>query len=142
MTKIDFYVLPEDGSLSLEVAVGRLAEKARSRGHSVFIQTANQQQTDRLDAALWSFRSSSFVPHSLATDAQLEPVVVGHEEPPMECNDVLINATNGVPGCFSRFERMAEIVGNEGKAIEASREAWRFYRDRGYPLAKHELRAA
>lgn len=141
MTKIDFYVLPEDGGLPVEVAIGRLAEKASARGHQVFIQTKDEQETHQLDEALWAFRPSSFVPHSLATDPRLERVVIGHEDPPIECNDVLINVTNMVPGCFSRFARMAEIVTHNEVAIEASREAWRFYRDRGYPLAKHELRA-
>ncbi len=141
MTKVDFYVLPEDGSLSMEVAIGRLTEKASARGHRVFIQTKDESETRRLDEALWSFRPSSFVPHSLATDATLERVVIGHEDPPMECNDVLINVTQRVPAGFSRFERLAEIVTHDATAIEASREAWRFYRDRGYPLSKHELAA-
>jgi DNA polymerase-3 subunit chi len=139
MTKIDFYVLPEDGSLTVEIAIGRLAEKASNRGHHVFIQTQNERQTQLLDDALWHFRSSSFVPHARAGDADIERVILGHEDPPLEYNDVLINLSNGIPKCFSRFERLAEIVTHNDAAITTSREAWRFYRDRGYPLAKHEL---
>ena len=142
MTKIDFYVLPDDGSLPIEVAIGRMAEKASARGHQVFIQTENEQRTHQLDEALWTFRPSSFLPHSLATDASLEQVIIGHQDPPMACSDVIINVTRSIPGCFSRFGRMAEIVTHDEAAIAASRDAWRFYRDRGYPLAKHELRAA
>lgn len=141
MTKIDFYVLPEDGSMSVEIAIGRLAEKACTRGHHVFIQTKDELETQRLDEALWHFRPSSFVPHARTADASVERVIVGHEDPPLEYSDVLINLSNGVPGCFSRFERLAEIVTHDDAAITASREAWRFYRDRGYPLAKHELQA-
>ncbi len=141
MTKIDFYVLPKDGSVPIEVAIGRLAEKASARGHQVFIQTEHEGQTHQLDDALWTFRPSSFLPHSLVTDAFLEQVIIGHEDPPAACSDVFINVTKAIPGCFSRFARMAEIVTHDEAAIAASREAWRFYRDRGYPLAKHELRA-
>lgn len=141
MTKIDFYVLPPDGSLPMAVAIGRLAEKACARGHHVFIQTENEQVSRQLDEALWHFRPSSFVPHSRLADASLERVIVGHEEPPLEYSDVLINASNGIPGCFSRFDRLAEIVTHYDTAITASRDAWRFYRDRGYRLAKHELQA-
>ena len=60
MTKIDFYVLPEDGSLPTAVAIGRLAEKASARGHQVFIQTKDAQEALELDEALWAFRPSSF----------------------------------------------------------------------------------
>jgi DNA polymerase-3 subunit chi len=85
MTKIDFYVLPEDGSLPTAVAIGRLAEKASARGHQVFIQTKDSQDALQLDEALWAFRPSSFVPHSLATERGPERVIIGHEDPPMEC---------------------------------------------------------
>ena len=142
MTKIDFYVLPEDGSMPVEVAIGRLAEKACARGHHVFSQTGDEQETQRLDEALWHFRPSSFVPHARTADASVERVIVGHEDPPLEYSDVLINLSNGVPECFARFERLAEIVTHDHTAIAASRGAWRFYRDRGYQLAKNELQAA
>ena len=108
MTKIDFYVLPEDGSLPTAVAIGRLAEKASARGHQVFIQTKDSQDALQLDEALWAFRPSSFLPHSLATERGPERVIIGHEAPPMEYDDVLINLTHSVLGHFSRFERMAE----------------------------------
>ena len=50
MTQIDFYLLPHDGSLTVQMAVGRIAEKALSRGHQIFVQVQDEQR-GRLRAA-------------------------------------------------------------------------------------------
>ena len=139
MTKVDFYVLPENGSLTAHAAVGRIAEKALNRGHQIFVQVKDEAAATALHDSLWSFREASFLPHAIAGTDDGEPLVIGWDDPPIEHDDVLINTTGAVPDHFARFGRLAEIVEPETVTLEASREAWRFYRDRGYPLAKHDL---
>ena len=139
MTQVDFYVLPENGSLTAHAAVGRIAEKALSRGHQIFVQVKDEAAAIRLHESLWTFREASFLPHAIAGQDDGEPLVIGWEDPPVEHDDVLINTTGAAPGHFARFSRLAEIVAPDAATIAASREAWRFYRDRGYPLAKHDL---
>ena len=139
MTQVDFYVLPENGSLAAHAAVGRIAEKALSRGHPIFVQVKDEATAITLHESLWTFREASFLPHAIAGQDDGEPLIIGWDDPPEEHDDVLINTTGAVPGHFARFSRLAEIVAPDAATIEASREAWRFYRDRGYPLAKHDL---
>ena len=139
MTQVDFYVLPEHGSLTGYAAVGRIAEKALSRGHQIFVQVADEAAATALNDSLWTFRTESFLPHAIVGNDDGEPLVIGWDDPSLEHDDVLINTTGAVPGHFARFGRLAEIVAPDAATIEASREAWRFYRDRGYPLAKHDL---
>ena len=139
MTQVDFYVLPENGSLTGYAAVGRIAEKALSRGHQIFVQVADEATATALHDSLWTFRTESFLPHAIVGNDDGEPLVIGWDDPSLEHDDVLINTTGAVPGHFARFGRLAEIVAPDAATIEASREAWRFYRDRGYPLAKHDL---
>jgi DNA polymerase-3 subunit chi len=52
---------------------------------------------------------------------------------------VLISLQEDVPPCFSRFERMVELVTSDEADRRRARERYRFYRDRGYPLEKHEV---
>ena len=139
MTKVDFYVLPENGSLTAHAAAGRIAEKALSRGHQIFVQVTDEATATALHDSLWTFREASFLPHAIVGKDDGEPLVIGWCQPPQEYDDVLINTTDTVPGHFARFGRLAEIVTPDAAKLEASREAWRFYRDRGYPLAKHDL---
>ena len=139
MTQVDFYVLPENCSLTAHAAVGRIAEKALSRGHQIFVQVIDEATANALHDSLWTFRTESFLPHAIVGNDDGEQLVIGWDDPSLEHDDVLINTTGAVPGHFARFGRLAEIVAPDAATIEASREAWRFYRDRGYPLAKHDL---
>jgi DNA polymerase-3 subunit chi len=139
MTQIDFYVLPRDGSLPVVNAVGRIAEKAVSRGHHLFVSVRDEEQAHLFDQALWTFRAESFLPHALIGDDDNELVSIGWFEPPLEQNDVLINTTGVLLDYFSRFTRLAEIVAPDESSLTSSRDAWRFYRDRGYSLTKHDL---
>ena len=139
MTQVDFYLLPQDGSLTVQMAVGRIAEKALSRGHQIFVQVRDEQQGRLLQESRWTFRATSFLPHAIMGSEDGEPLVIGWEEPPPEQQDVLINTAGSVPGHFARFGRLAEIVDADDDTLAASRDAWRFYRDRGYALAKHDL---
>ena len=139
MTKVDFYVLPKAGGINVMSAVSRIAEKATTRGHQIFIQVGNESDANVVQNALWADRAESFLPNAIMGDEDGESILIGWEEPPTQYDDVMINITGKVQGHFSRFQRLAEIVIHEEQALTASREAWRFFRDRGYPLAKHDL---
>lgn len=142
MTKIDFYVLPENGRGSREHLACRLTEKAYDRGHRVFIHAASREQAEAVDDLLWTFRDESFLPHTLSSAelADQSPIQVGHGDEPRGDCDVLINVSHEVPAFFSRFQRVAELVGSDEAERRRARDAYRFYKDRGYPLDTHELK--
>jgi DNA polymerase-3 subunit chi len=54
---------------------------------------------------------------------------------------ILLNLDHDLPGFFSRFERVLEIVGADPGDRQAARERYRFYQQRGYELHKHDLGA-
>jgi DNA polymerase-3 subunit chi len=70
------------------------------------------------------------------------PVVLTASADALPWHDVLVNLGDGLPAGFARFERLIEVVGGGQDERDRGRERWRFYRDRGYPLEKHELGAA
>jgi DNA polymerase-3 subunit chi len=92
-----------------------------------------------LDNYLWEFKATSFVPHEVTGNHTDERVVLGFEQGPQTHNDVLINLALSPPSYFAQFERVAEVVTQDAASLDALRSAWRHYRDRGYPLQKHEL---
>ncbi|MEJ2693893.1 MAG: DNA polymerase III subunit chi [Candidatus Thiodiazotropha sp.] len=126
MTQVDFYVLKERASGNRYTLACRLSEKIYHQGRRIFIHTGSEEETRHLDRLLWTFRQGSFVPHGI--DGSCDPAV-----------NVLINLAGAVPGFFSRFERVAEIIDKEPQVIADGRDRFRFYRDRGYPLNKHDI---
>lgn len=122
----------------------RLAEKAYGLGNRIYIHTETPQQTKHMNDLLWTFREGSFIPHEAyeAGNTNESPIQIGHHESPEIDSEVLINLAPEVPLFFSRFLRVAELIGPHKDAKTQGRERFRFYRDRGYPLDTHDLSTA
>ena len=140
MTQVDFYILQDEAARARPLLTCRLTEKAWKQGHRVYINTDTQQQVGELDDLLWTFRAGSFIPHAVYTEADRElPVALGHALEPDGFDDVLVNLANEVPPYFSRFDRVAELVGADAEQRAAARDRYRYYQDRGYTLNTHKL---
>lgn len=148
MTKIDFYILPQEAIQQRHLFACRLAEKAYKLGHRIYIHSDDDAQAHTMDQLLWSFRDSSFIPHALLSPGEGEEnhgaqVQIGYAEtitPTLATDGLLINLSHSVPEFFSRFERVSEIVVQHPHVQQATRANYRFYRDRGYQLDSHDLR--
>lgn len=137
MTRVDFYAGVADPA-RLAFA---LAQKASRNGQRVWVLTRDAAHSAELDRQLWQQPVEGFLPHC-QTDHPLAaqtPVLIDHraDQPPHE--DILLNLGDTVPSCFSRFRRVLELVGADPASIEAGRQRYRFYRDRGYPLSSHDM---
>ena len=139
MTQVDFYLLPVSEPQARLMYACRLAEKAWKQGREIYIQTADAADAKQLDELMWTFRDASFVPHGLIGSEPRAPIEIGCGEDAGDHHDVLVNLSGEIPPFFGRFERVAEIVLNDAEQKQQMRDAWRFYKDRGYPLNHHEI---
>ncbi len=142
MTRIDFYILPDQDPAQRSVLACRLAEKAYTQGLATYIHTASDRECRVLDDLLWTFREGSFLPHCVHADAEGEPppILVGHDVEPETHTDLLINLAQAVPLFFGRFQRVAEIVDRQDELLEQARQRYLFYKERGYELHSHHLK--
>lgn len=139
MTRIDFYVLQSDRPHEGDIFACRLAEKAYRAGMRVLLAVDDRQRAEQLDGLLWTFREDSFLPHAPQGAEQRAAVEINCGEEPGTHHGLLINLCSEVPGWFSRFERLAEIVVQQPRALERSRSRFSHFRDRGYPLQSHRI---
>lgn len=140
MTEVWFYVSNDASNGARAVLLRRLLERAQQSTRHLHIHTRGENATARLDQWLWQ-PGSSFLPHGLA-EAEHEdkqPVVIGHGASPGQSHDILVNLDQQVPDFFSRFKRVVELVSGNEQDRQTSRERWKYYRDRGYHVTKHEL---
>jgi len=139
VTRVGFYVVQgaEQGQ-RLQVAV-RLADKAFAQGHRIFINAVDEVQARSLDEMLWSYRPASFLPHGLHGQEHSDSIAIGWGQEPNDHNDLLINLQLDIPEFFSRFQRVAEVVTQDPTSLAALRKSWKFYKERGYQLEKHDL---
>lgn len=140
MTRVDFHFNVAD---KLQYGC-RLVRKIYRARHPVLVYCDDGARLAEFDRLLWTFSHHDFIPHVGAGDrlAGETPVLLAAEPIDTAFHDVLVNLGSATPPMFSRFERLIEVVAADEADREAARERWRFYRDRGYPMERHEASAA
>jgi len=123
----------------------RLLRKANAAGSQVVV-TGEPGLLEALDAQLWTFSDTDFVPHCLAAGAEphvlaASPIVLADSPRAAPHQQVLVNLGGAVPEGFERFERLIELVGVEAGDRQQGRARWKHYADRGYAIRKHDLAA-
>lgn len=137
MTQIDFYFHVED---KLRTACS-LSTKAYTRGLRVLAFCQNRETGQKLSRMLWSAHALSFVPHCDCDDSlvPVTPVIIDHVGNEPAHDQVLLNLRSELPGYFSRFQRLIEIVSLDEEDRRLARERFRYYRDRGYEIRSHDM---
>ena len=140
MTTIDFYFNAAD---PLQVAC-RLAAKAIGQKKRMLVHAPDAELATRIDRMLWTWPAIGFVPHCAVHDplAAETPVLIrSGDESPSDCQ-VLLNLGPQCPPHFERFDRLLEVVGAGEDERKAGRERYKFYLERGYKIANHDLAKA
>jgi DNA polymerase-3 subunit chi len=120
----------------------RLLRKAVGSGAKVVV-TGPPDTLRELDALLWTFSATDFVPHCLAdSEAHVvaaSPVILATSIASTAHQQVLLNLGRLVPEGFDRFERVIELVGQDEQQRQLARARWKQYTDRGYAITRHDL---
>ncbi len=135
MTSIDFYFNAQD---RLQVAC-RLAGKAMKQNQRVLVYAPQAELAARIDKMLWTWPATGFVPHCAvhAPLARETPVLIASGDETPEGCEILLNLGADCPPHFERFPRLLEVIDEAGR--EAGRSRYRFYKERGYRIANHDL---
>jgi DNA polymerase-3 subunit chi len=139
VTTIDFYFNAED---RFQVAC-RLAAKAVSQNKRILIYAPDADTASRIDKMLWTWQAIGFLPHCAASDelaAETPVLIAAGEETPAGCA-LILNLSAQAPPHFTRFERLFEVISAEAADRAAGRDRYRYYLDRGYKIANHDLAA-
>lgn len=140
MTRIDFHFNVPDRL----TRACRIVGKAWRARRAVLVWCDDEERLAAFDRLLWSEPRADFIPHVRVDDplAAQTAILLSHETTDTPTPDVLVNLGARTPPQFARFERVIEIVGLDEHERAAARERWRLYRDRGYPMSRHDARGA
>lgn len=125
MPEVRFYHLQRQ---SLEEALPKLVEKVCDAGLRTAIKVPNSDTMASLDAALWEFSPSSFIPHGVAggnfEDKHPVYITEGDDNPSAATVQLLVNAvsseqTEAFDKCLYMFD------GRDEKIVAAARQAWK-----------------
>jgi DNA polymerase-3 subunit chi len=137
VTSIDFYFNAQD---RLQVAC-RLAGKALAQKQRLLVYAPDAETAGRIDRLLWTWPATGFVPHCAVHDrlAAETPVLIGGGEEIPEGCELVLNLGAECPPHFERFARLLEVVSTDEQDKQAGRARYRYYQERGYKIAGHDL---
>ena len=138
--RVDFYKLNGRNSSSIGRFCCQLTDKVVKLGHTVFIRTGSETETQALDDLLWTWSDSSFLPHAKLGDGDdcEPPVIIGHNASACTAH-LLINLGDELPENIDGFERIAEIINDDADNLQRGRGRYASYRQGAYPLHYHEI---
>lgn len=141
MPQISFYSLSDPAPESRLQLACRLSEKVFSLGRRLFLLTDSAEEAEALGRQLWSYRPSSFVPHTLneMEEPQRERVAIGTARQLEFHGDVLINLSSEPVHAHQRFQRINEVVCADADITRQLREHYRFYQQAGYEIETTRL---
>jgi DNA polymerase-3 subunit chi len=103
----------------------------------------------KLDAMLWTFEPTAFVPHvRVAPGAEVParlrdtPVWLIESVEAAPHHDALVNLGDDLVPGFESFSKVIEIVPADEAQKQAARRRWKHYAERGYAIGRHEAGAA
>lgn len=133
MTEILFYHLKRQ---PVERVLPSLLEKSLERGWRAIVQSSSEERIDALDALLWTFSDSSFLPHGTVKggDAAEQPVLLTTESDNRNAAQVRF-LIDGAP-LPENAESYARIVlifdGEDEDAVSAARAQWKTANEKGW----------
>ncbi len=155
MNQIDFYILADDSTKTIDIVCCQFCEKALKNSMNVIIYTQSFEQAEKIDNLLWNFKVDSFVSHKnllnqednnnisskLSINIDFDyPVLITDQINSQQSNtDLLINLNTSPPPLHQQFKRIAELVNKNLQAKEIARNTYRLYQQKNYKLNKYDL---
>jgi len=140
LTRIFFYHNAADRIAATAALIG----KAFMQRKPLLVYAPDADVADHLDRHLWTHPPTGFLPH-VRSDSPLAaqtPVVIADTLETLDAlphNERLFNLSTQIPGGFSRFTSVIEVVGRDDGERQAGRERVKFYKDRGYAIQYFDL---
>jgi DNA polymerase-3 subunit chi len=142
MPEVAFYVLTSEDEQQRLLFVCKLVEKVYRSGGFCYVLTDTDEQAQKLDDLLWTFRRGSFIPHQLYAGAEppFENVIlIGTSEPPESWQKVIVNLSTQFPQHIEHSERILEIVDDNPEIKSEGRQRYRRYQQLGFAPTHHNV---
>ena len=127
----------------MEMRACEIAEENYARGRRLQIITVDQEQAERLDELLWTFKPDTFIPHGLwagSPDEPTHPVTITTKKEPVEGMDSLVMMGYGDVDLVSQFSQAFHlVVVDNQERLDGSRGYWTLLKDAGFSL-RHQSR--
>lgn len=118
----------------LERVLPSLLERTLERGWRAVVQAGSPERLEALDAALWTYRDDSFLPHGTAKDgrAEMQPVFLTTGDDSPNAAGVRFLVDGATLASFTGLVRAVYLFdGNDPDAVKQARGEWKRAKEAG-----------
>lgn len=139
MPSVEFHILSEAGDIARLRYACHLIDQAYQQQQRCYVLVSNDEEANRVDETLWTFRDNAFIPHELLcaespTHSCVMAVIGSSPTVPSEFQASLVNLSGAIPETLANFARVIEIVDADSESKQQARERYKQYRDQGCQL--------
>jgi len=112
-----------------------LLSKIHSGGHRILVKLGDDEKVAALDAALWVFDPSGFLPHGAEKDdhAAEQPVLLTTGDENTNNANILVLADGATAAAPEQYEICCTVFnGQDAAAVAEARAAWKDFQSRGF----------
>lgn len=134
MTEILFYHLTES---TLDQALPPLLEKTLARGWRAGVQLGSNENLERLDSQLWTWRDESFLAHGKAGSEfdPEQPILLVTDQSNGNGATVRFLVDQAEPGDLSAYERAVFMFdGHDQDQLAGARAQWKIQKSAGHAV--------
>lgn len=134
MTEVLFYHLEHR---PLEAVLPALLEKCLERGWKAVVQGGTPERLDAIDAALWTYREDSFLPHGTVSDGDpvVQPIYLTTDTDNLNDAPVRFLVDGADPPDLSAYQRAIFIFdGRDENALTQARVQWKQASGQGHEV--------
>jgi DNA polymerase III subunit chi len=131
--EINFYQISAD-DVNYK-AMAPLLLKILEEQKKACIYCSNEAELAEIDAGLWSFSKTKFIPHATlkdGVDANRQPVFIDQEEQNHNKAEFLVMMQPVSDDFLNSFERVFYFFNDEG--LQEARKQWKIYKEKSFAL--------
>jgi DNA polymerase-3 subunit chi len=134
-TKIVFLTLSVANKLNV---ICDVTESEFSHGKTVVIYVSDEEEGKSLDNMLWSWKQSSFIPHSFIdspSENNQDPVIITTNISDNKSYDTLILVNPSDPEYFINYKKVIDFADKYNPTkLESDRKRYKLYRDEKFTI--------
>ena len=137
MKKVDFFIPKFGDPKTEEILACQIFEIAFKKLFNISIVFDNEFDLNHYNELLWTFKNTSFVPHSIGTDHSIHSDFGKIETD--QVKQIMINKSKKIPQRKDDMLLIIESAGTNDEARHLAREKFKLYKDENFSISTHDF---
>ncbi|MEM9469195.1 MAG: DNA polymerase III subunit chi [Pseudomonadota bacterium] len=134
MTEVRFYHLQKQ---TMDEALPLILQKAYASKKNIVVRFSDEEEVERINNYLWSFKQRSFLPHGSKANgnAEHQPIWLTADNDNPNNAKILVLTAGQSEENMDQFDLCCDMLdGRSDEQVSQARERWKTYKEKGFEV--------